>query len=103
MSVKSAFIEFNPPNCTRDCRKIHEVHNPVCSIGFYSPIAVDQTKPHKVCIYGFSCGTEVRSSITVEPTETLSESIKKAIYDIVPKLVNDAQAEKKAAPPECIH
>jgi hypothetical protein len=95
MTAKVAFVDNDPDGCSRKCNKIHEFHNSVVSLALYSPHITDLTIPHKICLRGFSCGNEIYSTIIVQPTETLQQTLRRAVFDILPKLVNDAEAEKK--------
>lgn len=92
MDIK--FADSCPPRCTRQCRRIHEYHNKAISVALYSPPVKDMTLTHKICVYGFSCGEEIYSHVMVEPTEKLSETLARAVFDLLPKLTNMAQKEK---------
>lgn len=95
MTTSIAFVPANPPQCTRTCNKIYEFHSPAISLALYSPPIKDMTLVHKVCVHGFSCGVEVYSSLQVEPTENLQATLRRAVFDVLPKLVNEAEAERK--------
>jgi len=95
MTANITFLDQEPDGCTRQCRKLYEYHRPAISLALYSPHVEDMTLPHKICIRGFSCGNEIYSHLIIEPTETLQQTMTRAIFDILPKFVNDAEAEKK--------